>query len=133
MEAIAMKRGKSSNLNDPVLTIEDALTREYPEATAAPCRECPWRRKAAPGWLGPTNAEDWIEVVHSEAPIACHKTIPKGGGWGGKTQQCRGAAIFRANVCKQPMNPSITTGPEDKERVFSSNAEFFEHHDIGRR
>lgn len=100
----------------------------YPEPVAQPCNECPWRRKAAPGWLGPHSAALWLEIAHSEPAIACHKTIPEGGGWEGSTRQCRGAAIFRRNVLKSPRNPSVAVGPKDTEHVFASNAEFLAHH-----
>lgn len=117
-----------SGLNAPVTSIADAMTREYPDAVPKPCNDCPWRRVAVRGWLGPYSAEEWLDAAHGEAPIACHETIPTGGGWGDKTRQCRGAAIFRENVQKQPRNPTIATGPEDKVTVFASNAEFLEHH-----
>lgn len=110
--------------------------REYPEPTPEPCNECPWRRVAARGWLGPYNPHDWIKIAHSEAPIACHKTIvvtdplEQTGDWDHpKLRQCRGAGIFRANVGKLPRNPSITTGPREAEKVFDSNDEFIEHHE----
>lgn len=115
-------------LNAPCTSIEDAMTREYPEATASPCNECPWRRAAASGWLGPYTVEEWIETAHSELPIACHKTLPIGGGWGESTRQCKGAAIFRENVFKSPRNQTIAAGPADTERVFGTNAEFIDHH-----
>lgn len=117
------------SLNAPVQSIEDALSREYPEATPKPCNDCPWRREALPGWLGPYDADGWIEAAHGEVPIACHETIPSGGGWGKKTKQCRGVAMYRANVCKSPMNPTIEVGPVDRENIFASPTEFREHHE----
>lgn len=119
-----------SDLNAPIASVEDAMTRdEYPAPVPKPCRECPWRRNATPGHLGPFTADEWLEVAHGEYPIACHMTIPPGGGWGDQTRQCAGAARFRANVCKSPRNPTIAAGPQDPERVFSRNAEFREHHE----
>lgn len=115
-------------LNAPVKDIREALEREYPDAVSAPCRDCPWRRNAAPGWLGPHDADYWLRAAHGEGAIACHLTLSDGGGWS-EASQCRGAASFRANVCKRPMNPTIAVGPDDTERVFASNAEFKEHHD----
>jgi hypothetical protein len=115
------------DLNRPPATVEDALERQYPRACAVPCRDCPWRRGAARGWLGPMTGEEWIDAAHGEGAIACHLTIPAGGGWGDATQQCAGAAAFRANVCKQPRNPTIAVGPE-RDDVFASDAEFLEHH-----
>lgn len=120
-----------SDLNAPVTSIDEALAREYPPAVPAPCNDCPWRRNATPGWLGPYDAARWIQAAHGEGAIACHQTIPDGGGWGDQTRQCRGAAIFRANVCKSPVNPTIETGPPDRERVFASNDEFTSYHEGG--
>jgi len=115
--------------------IPNDLTRKFPPATPEPCNDCPWRRAAIPGWLGPYLPSDWIKIAHSEAPIACHKTIvvtdplEMTGKWDHpKLRQCRGAAIFRANVSKQPKNPTIETGPPDTESCFGSNEEFLEHH-----
>ncbi len=102
--------------------------RVYPAPCARPCNECPWRRDSVPGHVGPHDPEHWTESAHSDAAIACHKTLPPGGGWGTATKQCRGAAIFRENVCKSPRNPSIVTGPADRDKVFVSNAEFIAHH-----
>lgn len=113
-------------LNHPAPHERDTV--EFPPAVPQPCNDCPWRRDATIGWLGPYTAEDWIEMLHSETPIACHQTIPKGGGWGEDTRQCSGAARMRANVCKTPRNPSIESEPIDEERVFSSNDEFLAHH-----
>ncbi len=108
--------------------------RGYPDATPEPCNDCPWRRVATPGWLGPYLPSDWIKIVHGESPIACHQTIrveegATEGDWDDpKMRQCRGAAIFRANVAKSPKHPDIVTGPADEESCFGSNEEFLEHH-----
>jgi hypothetical protein len=99
-----------------------------PPATAKPCVECPWRRIAAAGWLGPFSAERWIEIAHSDEAIACHRTIKKSGTWDGASQ-CRGAAIFRANMFKLPRDPEVVTGPTDTETVFRDPAEFLAHHE----
>lgn len=117
------------DLNTRPTDIRDAVSREYPEAVKEPCNDCPWRRESLPGWLGPQTADEWCEAAHGEVAIACHQTIPEGGGWGDKTRQCKGAAIFRANICKSPHNPTIETGPADRERVFSWDDEFKAHHE----
>lgn len=109
-------------------------SRGYPPPTASPCNECPWRRIAEPGHLGPHLPADWIKIAHGETPIACHKTIRVAegrteGDWDDpKMRQCRGAAIFRRNVAKSPKHPDIETGPHDPEGCFASNEEFIEHH-----
>ena len=105
-------------------------TQEFPEAVKEPCNECPWRRDASVGHLGPHTAREWTRMAHSETAIACHKTIEGDDGWDGKKiRQCRGAAVFRANVCKTPRNPSVAKGPENHEAVFSNNEEFVNHHE----
>ena len=43
-------------------------------------------------------------------------------------KQCRGAAIYRANVCKSPRDPEVARGPVDRENVFASPMAFKEHH-----
>jgi hypothetical protein len=99
-----------------------------PEATARPCNECPWRRNAARGYLGPFTAEEWLLLAHSDEAIACHLTIEEEGSWEGNTKQCRGAAICRANMAKTPRDPEVITGPKDRELVFGTPMEFREHH-----
>jgi hypothetical protein len=116
----------------------DWLNREYPPPTPSPCNDCPWRRVATKGWLGPHDAIEWLQIAHGESAIACHQTI-KGtivndsgenvGDWSHPAmRQCRGAAIFREHVMKSPRNPAVETGPPDPEHVFVTNAEFIEHH-----
>lgn len=117
-----------SDLNKPATDVADMMSKQYPPATKEPCNDCPWRRNAIPGWLGPMSAEEWCEAAHGEVAIACHQTIPDGGGWAPNTLQCRGAASFRANICKSPRNPTIETGPADRERVFAWDDEFKEYH-----
>lgn len=109
------------------------MEHEYPPAVPKVCNDCPWRRVATPGWLGPHDAVEWLEMIHGETPIACHQTIVSNeegeGDWEHESmRQCRGAAIFRANVAKHPRQPSVALGPADDETVFSTNAEFIAHH-----
>jgi hypothetical protein len=98
--------------------------------TGTPCAECPWRRKALPGWLGPHTAEEWNAGVHGDDEIACHLTIPDGDTEEdtSKMTTCSGAAIHRANVCKSPRRvPRENTLPADRETVFGYG-EFLAHH-----
>jgi len=105
------------------------ISAELPPATANPCDDCPWRRVATRGWLGPFSAEEWLQIVHSDIAIACHQTLKGGDGWDQPgVKQCRGAAIFRENRFKSPRDPAVVTGPRDTERVFATNEEFLEHH-----
>lgn len=109
----------------------EGVPEQLPDCVKEPCSECPWRRDSAPGWLGPQTSEEWILTAHSDTPIMCHKTIKESGSYDG-TKQCRGAAIFRANVCKSPRRSDIVTGPPDTENVFATNDEFLAHHNQNR-
>lgn len=106
-----------------------------PPPTEKPCNDCPWRRIALVGWLGPFASHQWVFIAQSDKPIACHKTILRVnedgiGDWTNpEMRQCRGAAIFRANICKSPRDPEVVTGPVDKDAVFASVAEFTAHHE----
>lgn len=102
---------------------------QYPPAVASPCVECPWRKEAPPGWLGPNGAKQWLRIAHGESAIACHRTVKQSGSWDG-AKQCAGAASFRANVAKSPRNPQIADGPA-RDDVFDSNQEFLDHHAPG--
>jgi hypothetical protein len=104
-------------------------TPELPtEAVKEPCNDCPWRRNAVQGWLGPHDANEWAEAAQSDSAIACHQTIRESESWEG-TKQCRGASIFRANICKMSRDPRVVNSEADHERVFSSPQEFIEYHE----
>ena len=100
-----------------------------------PCNDCPWRRDAIPGWLGPHTAEEWTQMAHADGQIACHQTIPadtpEDGSDLDQMTACAGAAIFRANIAKSPR--PLRGLPEyrlaaDRERVFSWDDEFIAYH-----
>lgn len=103
-----------------------------------PCRECPWRRESASAWLGPFTADEWLDLVRSDEPIACHLTIgdqlafdeglPLVEWPDYDIEQCRGAAMFRANIAKRPRDPDVLVGPRDTSLVFSTHTQFEDHH-----
>lgn len=84
-----------------------------------PCSDCPYRRDAIPGWLGGSTPEEYALLAHGEAMIMCHTK---------RGPQCAGAAIYRANVCKNPRTPDHLRLPEDTVKVFSSMREFIDYH-----
>lgn len=98
---------------------------DLPPGLPNPCNDCPWRRNAKPGWLGPYSAETWIKLAHTDQPIACHETIEPMVGEASWDQpglrQCTGAAIYRANAMKSPRNPQDAEHfvEPDEEKVFS--------------
>lgn len=102
------------------------MSETLPPATARPCRECPFRRVSAPGWLGPGSVDDWLGLAHSDQPGACHLTVREDHSWVGASQ-CAGLATYRANVCKW-VPDGVARGPVDREAVFTSPMEFRDHH-----
>lgn len=94
---------------------------EAVEATCqhtSPCSDCPWARDALPGWLGANTPEEWLQFAHRDVVIPCH--VLNGA-------QCAGAAIYRANVLKIPVEPNLQL-PKDKGKVFATPNEFLQHH-----
>lgn len=111
---------KADPRNRKLVTGDEAIetTRQHTK----PCRDCPWARKSLRGWLGGATAQEWVEAVHGEAKIDCHTA----------TVQCAGAAIFRGNVFKLPRNTTCLKLPSNREIVFGTDSEFFNHHENGR-
>lgn len=88
-----------------------------------PCRECPWRRQSAPGWLGSEQTpEEWVQTAHRDDTVECHVHGPL---------LCAGIAIYRANVSKKLRDASVPRLPPDKATVFAAPAEFVAHHRAG--
>lgn len=102
-----------------ITSIEEAkpTTRQHKK----PCHDCPWRRVARKGWLGGPSVDDWLHDAHGEARIDCHTKLGP---------QCAGAAIYRANVLKDPRDKTLLRLPEDKETVFAKPQEFDKHHRV---
>lgn len=104
-----------------LLTSDDAVV--TPKQHTKPCADCPWARKALPGWLGPCTADEWVQIAHADVTVDCHTCASPDGG----SHQCAGVAIYRANVCKLAYAPQLKLSP-DRELVFSSPMEFKQHH-----
>ncbi|GAA2097626.1 hypothetical protein GCM10009726_06250 [Nocardioides furvisabuli] len=90
------------------------------EAAKKPCNECPWRRNAEPGFLGPHPANEWAAMAHSGGLITCHKTIKVDKDPSQPSlRQCAGAATFRSNAAIQGQGGlENAIGPDDPENVL---------------
>lgn len=110
MSGYSIRPGKLITTNEAKYTLKQHTR---------PCSDCPFRRDAVPGWLGGSSAHDWVNAVHGEARVECHTVL----NW-----QCAGTAIYRANVCKVPREPSQLVLPADKGTVFASADGFLAHH-----
>lgn len=90
-----------------------------------PCKECPFLKNSAPGWLGSdvTPMEFRSEAL-SEAGYSCHMTLEKK-----KQHQCIGALAHAKISCKRFTNPDLAIQVEE---VSTENIltvpEFIKHH-----
>lgn len=111
------------------------MVKDYREPTKVPCNDCPFRRKAMPGWLGSGSPESFIDCINRDDILPCHQTIDYGDPlWKEKwiTQAtgnaCAGALIMTANMCKRPRDPAFPTMEPDEEAVFATPMEFVRYH-----
>lgn len=101
-----------------------------------PCKQCPFRRKSMPGWLGANSPEEMVNGIMSEVPLPCHSTIDyRKRDWAEKWfarkigKLCMGARIFSANCAKKPRPTSLLPVVEQNtELVFTTPQEFVAHH-----
>jgi hypothetical protein len=96
-----------------------------------PCRECPFRRASAAGWLGGGSATDWYsDIRFGDTAFNCHMAAKKE-----KNHYCAGSMIHYANQLKTPRDPQFAADAEqfkpDKVNVFQWAHEFYEHHADG--
>lgn len=94
--------------------------RKAGEQITKSCTDCPWRRDALNGWLGGNTAQEWLIFAHHDTHVECHVY---------SDVQCAGIAIYRANLCKLPRDPSILVLPPDTKTIFANPREFLEHHE----
>lgn len=101
-----------------------------------PCRECPFRRKSAPGWLGPWTPRELLVYLNSNA-FPCHKTIvSERPNDVDRQSACAGAAMFLNNKLAISRNRDMQRSQLMVKRfakqlhstVFSTDDEFLKHH-----
>lgn len=109
---------------------------KFVEPTLKPCSDCPFRRKAMPGWLGGGSPESFIDCMQRDEPLPCHQTIDYDDEhWLAKWmlqrntgKMCAGALVFMANKLQKSHVPGFPTMPKDPANVFSNSVEFVRHH-----
>lgn len=130
---------------------EDAFYDEYPEHRAGnaaqeaatqepssckkqhttPCRECPFKRNSANGWLGASNPGEFLALADSPQRTPCHMHVNyEEDGWKEKAAaapQCVGRSVFLANRGKLA-GPQVLKAPKDPVNVFARPHEFVAHH-----
>lgn len=99
-----------------------------------PCKECPFRRKSMPGWLGPWEPSEMLKAIRV-APFPCHRTIKEEMSFDDprtkSMELCAGAALFLNNKpeksrCVETAEYQAMLGKSDA--VFASDSELVSHH-----
>ena len=97
------------------------------EQPTTPCSDCPFARASLAGWLGGSDTDEWIQAAHGEQDLTCHTLLDEDG----EQVYCAGGAIYRANQCKLLQDPDAFRLEANHETVFSTPAQFVEHHTKG--
>lgn len=116
----------------------DELTHQgVKRACKRPCKECPFRRDAAKGWLGAYDgAQDFLDTHYRyDVPNPCHTTVdyndPEWKSKLGDAIGCAGQQIFYENSLKKPRMWSLDPDIEaDTHNVFQWPQEFLDHHNV---
>ena len=99
-----------------------------------PCKECPFTRKSAPGYLGASNAMEFLEHSESGMKMPCHMTVDyENELWQADIDaapECAGRAIHFANRAKN--GECVSKMDRNTEAVFVQPQEFLDHHMHGK-
>lgn len=66
-----------------------------------PCKQCPWRKASAQGFLGGNSPEQYADMVAANQVPNCHMTEGKGK----RPAFCAGSLATMANSCITPRYP----------------------------
>ena len=98
-----------------------------------PCRECPWRKVSAQGYLGGHSAEWYADVVADNQVPSCH--LRDHGPGTPDTAFCVGALHTARNGCIMPKEPeqviAIARQIEPNPDCFARPEEFYAYHTHG--
>ncbi len=105
----------------------------------APCKECPFRRESAPGWLGAhESSTEIVGLVNADRAFPCHLAVnalvEDGTEFSDAVQEahhCVGALAFMNNSCKLSRNPEIKAQQREVGRrpdCFAFPHELVQHH-----
>jgi hypothetical protein len=111
-----------------------------PEKRRNPCKECPFRKNSAPGYLGADYPEHFLEMTMRDADMPCHMDIDYSKkDWLEKQEPdaplCVGAMQFQNNNMKLSRNPEVAAAQHalgTSPHVFTRPEEFLIHHQTGR-
>lgn len=95
-----------------------------------PCGECPFRKNAPRGWLGPWNPTSILQQAFSEFGLACHMTADNPDA----ISMCAGSIICANKSAKKYRNTKLAQlqqGLGEDDNVLTA-FEFIKHHKSGK-
>jgi len=110
------------------------------KCTKEACKECPFKRTSAAGYLGSASYDPQAFLaphLQGDTPLPCHMTINWESDLGGARVYatkplCRGFLIFLKNSCTLPrhydIREALETVEADSENFFKWLPEFVQHH-----
>ena len=106
------------------------------KTTQKPCGECPFRKNALPGWLGPwKSAEELLRPVMGEVGFICHMSLQTDydearGIDESKHKLCAGSLICANKSFKSYRNPDLAAAQKKfgRDEGIMDQWEFVERH-----
>jgi len=98
------------------------------------CKECPYKRDSAPGYLGEASykPEEFLQQLDSPTLHPCHLSVNWEEDDYSKAHYCKGAIQFAKNTCKMLVDPEAEKErreiPFNTDAVFGRRQEFINHH-----
>lgn len=89
------------------------------------CPECPFRKKAPKGWLGPWTIEDFKQFIHREGTFVCHVDVARLIDEGVTEDEeideagehCVGMLRYMNAVCKRSRDPEKAAAQDRVEEI----------------
>lgn len=106
-----------------------------------PCKVCPFRMNALPGYLGNYKADEVIRHLQAEIPFFCHDHMEKNHGYETPDwkewleehgQVCAGSMVMMHRLCKLPRQrdwSQAVQGIKDCPDVFRTPMDFVTYHE----
>lgn len=97
-----------------------------------PCRECPFKKTSARGYLGASHAVEFLDISESGQHMPCHMKVKyEEDDWQEQARnapQCAGRAIHYANRCKTTRGTAVMEAKVDEENIITWPQDFINHH-----
>ncbi len=98
------------------------------------CKECPYRKQSAPGYLGEASFNPELFLGQLDGPLLhpCHLSVDFETEDYSKASYCQGALQFAKNTCKflgdNKANQLARELTIDSTEIFARRQDFIDHH-----